>query len=70
VSGISSPVLKEDISLTVRGAARVTSSFASLITISFRGGIELQCDGVGSPLPELYWTKGSVSLTNVLKEDW
>ena len=46
------------------GGARITSSFASLVTVPFGKSVELRCDGVGPPSPELYWTKGSVRIRN------
>ena len=46
------------------GGARITSSFASVVTVPFGGSVELECDGVGPPTPDLYWTKGSVRIRN------
>ena len=47
------------------GGARVTSSFASVITVPFGESIELHCDGVGPPAPDTYWTKGSIRVRNI-----
>ena len=46
------------------GGARITSSFASVVTVPFGGSVELECNGVGPPAPDLYWTKGSVRVRN------
>jgi hypothetical protein len=51
-------LLRQDIPLTVIGGARITSLFAAVITVSLGKSIELQCDGVGPPVPDLFWTKG------------
>ena len=46
------------------GGARITSSFASVVTVPFGGSVVVECDGVGPPAPDLYWTKGSVRIRN------
>ena len=46
------------------GGAPITTSFASVLIVPFGESVELRCDGVGPPAPDLYWTKGSVRIRN------
>ncbi|XP_062504646.1 roundabout homolog 1-like [Corticium candelabrum] len=61
-SKLSSLLIREDIPLIVRGAARVTSKFPEFLSVSSGKSVVLQCDGVGPPAPDVYWTRGSVRL--------
>lgn len=61
-SGTSSLLLREETSLTVRGGARITSLFPSVITVAIGKSMEVTCDGVGPPTPDLFWTKGLVRI--------
>ena len=45
-------------------AARVLSRFPEVVTVRAGQSFELQCAGVGPPAPEVYWTKGSVRLSD------
>jgi hypothetical protein len=47
------------------GIARITSIFATLLVVPFGGSIEIHCDGVGPPVPDIYWSKESLRLNNV-----
>ena len=43
----------------VVAAARITSSFPRILVVRSGRRVELQCDGVGPPIPDVYWTNGS-----------
>ncbi|XP_062506729.1 roundabout homolog 1-like [Corticium candelabrum] len=61
-SSFSSAILRQDVSLVVKAAARITSHFSALMILGQGGNVDLQCTGVGPPAPQVYWTKGSVRL--------
>ena len=40
----------------------MTSKFPEFLSVSSGKSVVLQCDGVGPPAPDVYWTRGSVRL--------
>ncbi|XP_062508018.1 immunoglobulin superfamily member 10-like isoform X2 [Corticium candelabrum] len=70
---------RQNIPLTITNSARITTSVPGIITVDIGQSVELQCDAVGPPAPDVYWTKGSLrlrssrrgvlKLSNVTKRD-
>jgi hypothetical protein len=59
----SSAVLRETTTLCVRGPPLIYHT--SDLVISVGQSAELKCTGVGPPVPEVYWTRGSVRLSHI-----
>ncbi|XP_062506265.1 roundabout homolog 1-like isoform X1 [Corticium candelabrum] len=66
-SRFSSAVLRENVQLVVLAAARITSRIPVLMPLGRGGNLNLKCVGVGPPVPDVYWTKGSVRIKSEQK---
>jgi hypothetical protein len=64
VSSKAGAHIRQRIPLLITASARITSTIPRTLVVRSGRRIELQCAGVGPPVPVVYWTKGSERLSN------